>query len=46
MIPETLTTDHLTLRPLTQTDAGAITRGIGDLDVSKWLAVVPPRPRQ
>lgn len=36
-----LRTPRLTLRPLTETDADAIVRGIGNFDVSKWLAVVP-----
>ena len=36
-----LRTPRLTLRPLTDDDADAIARGIGNFDVSKWLAVVP-----
>jgi RimJ/RimL family protein N-acetyltransferase len=34
-------TPRLTLRPLTDQDADAIVDGIGNFDVSKWLAVVP-----
>lgn len=37
----TLRTPRLTLRPLQIDDADAITRGVGNFDVSKWLAVVP-----
>lgn len=36
-----LRTPRLTLRPLTDQDADAIVEGIGNFDVSKWLAVVP-----
>ena len=36
-----LRTPRLTLRRLTDHDAGAIADGIGNFDVSKWLAVVP-----
>ena len=36
-----LRTPRLTLRPLTDQDADAIVDGIGNFDVSKWLAVVP-----
>jgi RimJ/RimL family protein N-acetyltransferase len=36
-----LGTPRLTLRPLTVDDAEAIAAGIGNFDVSKWLAVVP-----
>lgn len=36
-----LRTPRLTLRPLTVNDADAIAEGIGNFDVSKWLAVVP-----
>lgn len=36
-----LRTPRLTLRPLTEMDADAIMDGIGNFDVSKWLAVVP-----
>ena len=36
-----LRTPRLTLRPLTDHDADAIVDGIGNFDVSKWLAVVP-----
>ena len=42
-----LRTPRLTLRPLETTDADAVTQGIGNFDVSKWLAVVPyPYSRQ
>jgi RimJ/RimL family protein N-acetyltransferase len=34
-------TPRLTLRPLTDQDTEAIVTGIGNFDVSKWLAVVP-----
>ena len=37
----TLRTPRLTLRPLEENDADAITEGIGNYDVSKWLSVVP-----
>ena len=37
----TLRTPRLTLRPLQEGDAAAIARGVGNFDVSKWLAVVP-----
>lgn len=37
----TLRTPRLTLRPLHETDADAITAGVGNFDVSKWLSVVP-----
>lgn len=37
----TLRTPRLTLRPLQDDDAEAIARGVGNFDVSKWLAVVP-----
>lgn len=36
-----LRTPRLTLRPLQDTDAEALAQGIGNFDVSKWLAVVP-----
>lgn len=36
-----LRTPRLSLRPLTDLDADAIVSGIGNFDVSKWLAVVP-----
>ncbi len=36
-----LRTPRLTLRPLQDDDADAISRGVGNFDVSKWLAVVP-----
>jgi RimJ/RimL family protein N-acetyltransferase len=36
-----LRTPRLTLRPLTEEDADAIVQGVGNYDVSKWLAVVP-----
>lgn len=36
-----LRTPRLTLRPLQVTDADALVRGVGNFDVSKWLAVVP-----
>jgi RimJ/RimL family protein N-acetyltransferase len=36
-----LRTPRLTLRPLQDDDADAIARGVGNFDVSKWLAVVP-----
>lgn len=36
-----LRTPRLTLRPLNEDDADAIVRGVGNFDVSKWLAVVP-----
>ncbi len=36
-----LRTPRLTLRPLVDHDADAIVEGIGNFDVSKWLAVVP-----
>ena len=39
-LPE-LRTPRLTLRPLEMTDADAIVTGVGNFDVSKWLAVVP-----
>ncbi|MXQ07820.1 GNAT family N-acetyltransferase [Alphaproteobacteria bacterium GH1-50] len=39
-LPE-LRTPRLTLRPLEMTDADAIVEGVGNFDVSKWLAVVP-----
>lgn len=34
-------TPRLTLRPLAETDTDAISQGIGNYDVSRWLAVVP-----
>jgi len=34
-------TTRLTLRPLRPSDADAIVAGVGNYDVSKWLAVVP-----
>ncbi|MEP5194134.1 MAG: GNAT family N-acetyltransferase, partial [Roseobacter sp.] len=37
----TLRTPRLELRPLQENDADAIARGVGNYDVSKWLAVVP-----
>ena len=37
----TLRTPRLELRPLQDSDADAIVRGVGNFDVSKWLAVVP-----
>ncbi len=37
----TLRTPRLTLRPLDISDADAITAGVGNFDVSKWLSVVP-----
>jgi RimJ/RimL family protein N-acetyltransferase len=36
-----LRTPRLTLRPLTLEDADSVAEGIGNFDVSKWLAVVP-----
>lgn len=36
-----LRTPRLTLRPLREDDADAIVAGVGNYDVSKWLAVVP-----
>lgn len=36
-----LRTPRLTLRPLTLEDANSVADGIGNFDVSKWLAVVP-----
>jgi RimJ/RimL family protein N-acetyltransferase len=36
-----LRTPRLELRPLQEDDADAIARGVGNFDVSKWLAVVP-----
>jgi len=36
-----LRTPRLTLRPLNEDDADAIMQGVGNYDVSKWLAVVP-----
>lgn len=36
-----LRTPRLVLRPLQDDDAEAIVRGVGNFDVSKWLAVVP-----
>ena len=36
-----LRTPRLTLRPLNEDDADAIVSGVGNYDVSKWLAVVP-----
>jgi RimJ/RimL family protein N-acetyltransferase len=36
-----LRTPRLTLRPLDPNDAEAIVRGVGNYDVSRWLAVVP-----
>lgn len=37
----TLATERLILRPLAERDVGAIVAGIGDLEVSRWLTVVP-----
>ncbi|RVT82598.1 N-acetyltransferase [Rhodobacteraceae bacterium CCMM004] len=37
----TLTTPRLTLRPLGPEDAEALVAGVGNYDVSRWLAVVP-----
>ncbi len=37
----TLRTPRLTLRPLEDTDADALIKGVGNFDVSKWLSVVP-----
>ena len=39
--PPTLRTPRLTLRPLTYDDCDAIAEGVGNYDVSRWLAVVP-----
>ena len=39
--PPTLRTPRLTLRPLTFDDCDAIAAGVGNYDVSRWLAVVP-----
>lgn len=36
-----LQTDRLLLRQLRDSDAAAITRNVADLDVSRWLALVP-----
>lgn len=36
-----LRTPRLELRPLDEDDADAIAKGVGNFDVSKWLAVVP-----
>lgn len=36
-----LWTPRLELRPLTDQDADALARGVGNYDVSRWLAVVP-----
>ncbi|MEM9971233.1 MAG: GNAT family N-acetyltransferase [Pseudomonadota bacterium] len=42
-----LRTPRLTLRPPESTDADAITEGIGNYDVCKWLSSVPyPYPRE
>lgn len=39
--PPTLRTPRLTLRPLEYDDCDAIAEGVGNYDVSRWLAVVP-----
>ncbi len=36
-----LRTPRLELRPLKESDAEALAQGVGNFDVSKWLAVVP-----
>jgi len=41
VIPETLRTDRLILRPLADGDAKAMAEVLSDWDVVKWLAVVP-----
>ena len=41
MTGHTLTTSRLTLRPLVAGDVQALTDGINDIEVSKWLTVVP-----
>lgn len=38
---DTIRTPRLTLRPLEPGDAPAITAGVGNYDVARWLAVVP-----
>lgn len=38
---EVLRTPRLELRPLVMTDADAMAEGVGNYDVSRWLAVVP-----
>jgi len=39
--PPTLRTPRLTLRPLRDNDAAAITDGVGNWDVVRWLSAVP-----
>ena len=41
MRQHTLTTSRLTLRPLDAGDVQAIIYGINDIEISKWLTVVP-----
>lgn len=36
-----LTTERLILRPLKDSDAKDVAKGVGDLDISRWLLVVP-----
>lgn len=41
VLPHRLLTKRLTLRPVAATDEAAVVADIGDLEVSRWLAVVP-----
>ena len=40
-LPGRIETPRLTLRPVTPDDRAAVVAGIGNLEVSRWLAVVP-----
>ncbi|MEL7127026.1 MAG: GNAT family N-acetyltransferase [Pseudomonadota bacterium] len=40
-MPDHITTERLLLRPYRATDAEAVARQIGDIDVSTWLTRVP-----
>lgn len=41
MIPDVLTTDRLTLRRLAPQDAPVIAKALNNLNISRWLTVVP-----
>jgi RimJ/RimL family protein N-acetyltransferase len=40
-VPQTLRTPRLTLRPLRPDDRHAISEGVGNYEVARWLSVVP-----
>lgn len=41
VIPDVLTTDRLVLRPLAPQDAPVIVKALNNLNISRWLTVVP-----